>query len=180
MEELEKGGCVRCGKPSKNGGKGGRCGSCLKQLSSDKKKPGHWQRAQTKADDALRRQDGKNGTASHKSSGRGNRKDIVKQHQSAEKKTGEKLSPDRKDNSKGYASSNTRSIPEKLNVGRHKADPKKLANWRKKLKKAGIDQDEFATLLQAKLYEKGQDELAKMVPYLDLELILGSDDFSEV
>ena len=96
METLEKSNCVRCGKPSKNGGKGGRCSSCLSKLKSAKKTPGHWQRAQTKADDALRRQDGKNGTASHKSSGRGKRDSIVKQTQSAEKKTGQKLSPDRK------------------------------------------------------------------------------------
>lgn len=176
MEELAKGGCVRCGKPSKNGGKGGRCGACLKQLASDKKKPGHWQRAQTKADDALRRQDGKNGTASHKSKGRGKRESIVKQTQAAEKKTGEKLSPDRKNNDKGYASENTRMVPEKLNRGRHKVDPKKLANWKKKLKKTGLEQDEFATLLEAMAYATGQDELAKMIPYLDLDLIVSSDD----
>ena len=139
MEALNKSKCVRCGKPNKNGGKGGRCTSCLKKLASSKKKPGHWQRAQTKADDALRRQDGKNGTASKKSSGRGSRKEIVKQHQSAEKRTGEKLSPDRKDNNKGYASKNVRSIPEKLNRGRHKADEKKLAEWRKSVKKALIN-----------------------------------------
>jgi len=88
-----------------------------------------------KADDALRRQDGKNGTASKKSSGRGDRKSIVKQTQNAEKRTGQKLSPDRKDNGKGYASSNTRMVPEKLNRGRHKVDGKKLAAWRKRLKK---------------------------------------------
>lgn len=155
MDILEKSGCVRCGKPSKNGGKGGRCSACLKKLASNKKKPGHWQRAQTKADDALRRQDGKNGTASKKSSGRGNRKDIVKQHQSAEKRTGQKLSPDRKDNGKGYAKGNTRSIPEKLNRGRHTANPKKLAAWRKNLKKHDLTALEMATLLRAKAWESG-------------------------
>lgn len=175
METLEKSKCVRCGKPSQNGGKGGRCGSCLKKLSANKKKPGHWQRAQTKADDALRRQDGKNGTASHKSSGRGNRKDIVKQHQSAEKRTGEKLSPDRRDNSKGYASSNTRSVPEKLNRGRHKVDPKKLANWRKRMKKANINMDDLSTLLQSKLYEAGNESLAKTLAMIDLERVFADN-----
>ena len=152
-EILSKGKCVRCGKPNKNGGKGGRCSSCLKKLASDKKKPGHWQRAQTKADDALRRQDGKNGTASKKSSGRGSRKEIVKQHQSAEKRSGEKLSPDRKDNNKGYSSKNVRSIPEKLNRGRHNADEKKLAEWRKgkKMKKSLLEKlDDVETLLKNK------------------------------
>ena len=172
METLEKSKCVRCGKPNKNGGKGGRCSSCLKKLATNKKKPGHWQRAQTKADDALRRQDGKNGTASHKSSGRGNRKDIVKQHQAAEKRTGQKLSPDRKDNSKGYASSNTRSVPEKLNRGRHKVDSKKLANWHKKLKKHNMDLDDLSTLMISKLYENGNTELAETLEIIDLSLLL--------
>ncbi len=168
LEPLEKA-CPRCGKPSKNSGNSaGRCSACLKKLAANKKKPGHWQRAQTKADDALRRQDGKNGTASHKSSGRGNRKDIVKQHQNAEKKTGEKLSPDRKDNSKGYASSNTRSIPEKLNRGRHKADPKKLAAWRKKVKKSELELEDFVTLLRAAAYEK-DPELAKTLEEISTE-----------
>jgi len=180
MEELEKSGCVRCGKPSKNGGEGGRCTACLKKLATAKKTPGSAQRAQTKADDALRRQDGKNGTASHKSKGRGSRESIVRQTQAAEKKTGQKLSPDRKNNAEGYAAENTRMVPEKLNRGRHKVDNKKLANWRKKLKKAGLNKDDFATLLQAKLYEQGQEDLAKMIPYLDLDLIVTCDDFSEV
>jgi hypothetical protein len=152
-ESLEKSKCVRCGKPSKNGGKGGRCSACLDKLAANKKKPGHWQRAQTKADDALRRQDGKNGTASHKSKGRGSRDSIVKQTQNAEKKTGQKLSPDRKDNNKGYAAENTRLVPEKLNRGRHKVDPKKLAAWKKKLKKNDISEEQLFTLVKAKLQD---------------------------
>ena len=164
MDVLEKK-CPRCGKASKDpSNPSGRCSKHLSKLSADKKKPGHWQRAQTKADDALRRQDGKNGTASHKSSGRGTRKSIVKQMQSAEKKTGQKLSPDRKNNSKGYAASNTRAVPEKLNVGRHKVDPKKLAAWRKKLKKyTNMGVDDLKTLMAAKAYENGNEELAKSV-----------------
>jgi hypothetical protein len=176
IEELEKGGCVRCGKPSKNGGKGGRCASCLKKLKSAKKTPGHWQRAQTQADSALRRQDGKNGTASHKSSGRGDRKSIVKQMQSAEKKHGEKLSPDRKDNNKGYAAKNTRAVPEKLNRGRHKVDSKKLSNWRKRLKKHNLDLDDLATLLAARAHDTDRQDLLEMFEIVSLPDILDSMD----
>lgn len=171
MEVLEKK-CPRCGKASANSGNSaGRCRSCLNKLASNKQKPGHWQRAQTKADDALRRQDGKNGTASHKSSGRGTRKSIVKQMKTAEKKTGQKLSPDRKNNSKGYAASNTRAVPEKLNVGRHKVDSKKLANWRKKLKKNhDMTADDFKTLMTAKAYEL-DERLAREIEGMSLEQI---------
>ena len=117
--------------------------------------PGSWQRAQTKADDALRRQKGKNGTAHKKSKGLGSRKSIVKQTQSAEKKTGQKLSPDRKNNGEGYAAKNTRMVPEKLNRGRHHVDPKKLASWKKRLKKAvpDISADELITMVLAKAQE---------------------------
>lgn len=161
-ETLEKGKCVRCGSPSKNGGSGGRCASCLKKLKTARHKPGTYQRNHQQADSALRRQNGKNGTASHKSKNRGDRQSIVKQMKRAEKKTGQKLSPDRKDNSSGYAASNTRAIPEKLNRGRHKADPKKLAAWHKRLKKANIDVDDFLTLLKAKMLIKS-DELLKIL-----------------
>lgn len=171
-EELEKK-CPRCGGKSANSSNpAGRCSACLKKLASNKKKPGHWQRAQTKADDALRRQDGKNGTASHKSRGRGSRASIVKQTQSAEKKTGQKLSPDRKNNGKGYASSNTRMVPEKLNRGRHKVDGKKLAAWRKSLKKSEIELDDLLTLLRSKAIQNGNEELAKSLEILDIERIL--------
>jgi len=154
IEFLEKK-CPRCGKASADkSNPSGRCSSCLKKLRQNKHKPGHWQRAQTKADDALRRQDGKNGTAHHKSSGRGNRAAIVKQVQRAEKKTKQKLSPDRKNNGKGYASSNVRMVPEKLNRGRHKVDGKKLRQWRKKLSKNNIDMDTFKTALLIKTAEK--------------------------
>ena len=152
LEILEKGKCVRCGAHT-SGGKGGRCPACLKKLAAAKKKPGSWQRAQTKADDSLRRQAGKNGTAHKKSSGLGSRKSIVKQMQSAEKKTGQKLSPDRKDNSKGYAASNVRAVPEKLNRGRHHVDEKKLRNWKKKLKKSAIDTASLYTLMKSKYAE---------------------------
>jgi hypothetical protein len=174
---LEKSKCVRCGKPSKNGGPGGRCSSCLKKLATAKKTPGSAQRAQTKADDALRRQDGKNGTASKKSSGRGTRKSIVKQIQSAEKKTGQKLSPDRKDNSKGYAASNTRAVPEKLNRGRHKVDPKKLKAWKERVKKSDIELDDFMTLLVLKMKEQEKDLLLKSLSGFTVEEIADIIDY---
>ena len=156
--------CPRCGGASANASNpAGRCSSCLKKLRTAKKTPGHWQRAQTKADDALRRQDGKNGTASKKSSGRGSRDSIVKQTQRAEKKTGQKLSPDRKHNGKGYAASNTRMVPEKLNRGRHKVDPKKLAAWRKSLKKSDVSLEEFFTLLLAKAAEQPDQQLFEIL-----------------
>ena len=72
----------------------------------------------------------------------------------AESKTGQKLSPDRKNNGQGYSSSNTRAVPEKLNRGRHKVDGKKLSEWHKRLKKAKCDIDDFLTLLKAKIIEK--------------------------
>ena len=175
-ETLEKK-CPRCGKTSANkSNPSGRCSACLSKLSRAKKTPGHWQRAQTKADDALRRQDGKNGTASKKSSGRGSRKSIVKQIQSAEKRTGHKLSPDRKDNGKGYAASNTRAVPEHLNRGRHKVDGKKLSNWRKTLKKCDIDYEDLYTLLLAKTQGSPmQDQVKELDPEQLLALIEQAD-----
>ena len=154
--------CPRCGKASANkSNPSGSCRACLNKLAHNKKKPGHWQRAQTKADDALRRQKGKNGTAKKKSSGLGNRKSIVKQVERAERKTGQKLSPDRKNNSKGYAASNTRMVPEKLNRGRHHVDGKKLAAWRKRLKKSNIDGEELYTYLLAKAEMSNNQGLLK-------------------
>lgn len=178
-EPLEKK-CPRCGKASANSSNpSGRCSACLKKLAANKKKPGHWQRAQTKADDALRRQKGKNGTASKKHKGLGTRKSIVKQMQSAEKRTGEKLSPDRKDNSKGYAASNTRAVPEKLNRGRHHVDEKKLKAWKKKLKKSEIDTASLYTLLKVKaendpallelIKNLGPDGLEQYIDLFDIE-----------
>lgn len=179
LEPLEKK-CPRCGGKSANASNpSGRCSACLKKLASNKKKPGHWQRAQTKADDALRRQKGKNGTAHKKSSGLGSRASIVKQTQSAEKKTGEKLSPDRKNNGKGYAASNTRMVPEKLNRGRHHVDEKKLRNWKKRLKKAELDTASLYTLIKSKYIDNpeilellkavGPDGLEQYIELFDVE-----------
>lgn len=175
-EVLEKK-CPRCGGASANkSNPSGRCSACLSKLSAAKKKPGSWQRAQTKADDALRRQKGKNGTAHKKSSGLGSRKSIVKQTQSAEKKTGQKLSPDRKNNGKGYAASNTRMVPEKLNRGRHHVDPKKLAAWKSKLKKSEIDTASLYTLLKAKCLNNPElYELIKSLGPVGIEAFLNQE-----
>ncbi len=171
-EELIKS-CPRCGKASANkGNPAGRCRSCLNKLAANKQKPGHYLRAHKQADDALRRQDGKNGTASKKSKGRGSRKEIVDKMQRAEKATGQKLSADRKNNGKGYASSNVRAVPEKLNRGRHKVDSKKLAAWKKRLKKYNIELDDFMTLLRSKALESGNEALEKTLNLLDIERVL--------
>lgn len=70
MEEqhLSKGSftCVRCSNSVSS--KGGRCGSCLKKLRSNRKKPGTKERAWQHADQALRRQRAGKGTTSHKKS----------------------------------------------------------------------------------------------------------------
>lgn len=164
-EEILMKACPRCGSASKNkSNPAGRCSGCLSKLKTAKKTPGHWQRAQTKADDALRRQKGKNGTAPGTSSGNGSRKEIVDKVQSAEKKTGQKLSPDRKNNNKGYSSKNVRAIPEHLNRGRHDADTKKIAAWKSKLKKSNLTTDELATLIVAKLLEENPDLLIDDLP----------------
>lgn len=161
-EELAKGKCVRCSNSVSS--KGGRCASCLKKLKANRHKPGHYMRNHQQADSALRREQGKNGTASKKSSGLGNRQSIVGKMKRAEKKTGQKLSADRTNNAKGYASSNVRAIPENLNRGRHKADPKKLSAWRKRLKKSDIEIDDFLTILKAKILMKNNEELLALFP----------------
>jgi len=160
LEELAKS-CPRCGKPSKNkSNSSGRCASCLKKLAANKKKVGHYLHEHKVADDALRRQKGKNGTAHKKSSGLGSRESIIKQTHAAEAKSGQVLSPDRKDNSKGYSAKNTRMVPPELNRGRHHVDKKKLAAWKKRLKKGDITEDELYTFILAKADET-QPELAE-------------------
>ena len=153
LEELLKS-CPRCGKPSKDkSNPSGRCSSCLKKLASNKKKVGHYLHEHKVADDALRRQKGKNGTAHKKSSGLGSRKSLIRQTHAAEAKTGQVLSPDRKDNSKGYSSKNTRMVPPELNRGRHHVDGKKLAAWKKKLKKSETTDEELFTYVLSKAVE---------------------------
>lgn len=150
LEELAKS-CPRCGGKSANSSNpSGRCSGCLKKLASNKKKVGHYLHEHKVADDALRRQKGKNGTASKKSSGLGSRKSLIKQTHSAEAKAGRVLSPDRKNNAKGYAAGNTRMVPPELNRGRHHVDGKKLAAWKKRLKKCDTTFEELLTYVLAK------------------------------
>jgi ribosomal protein S27AE len=182
IEILEKK-CPRCGGASANSGNAsGRCSACLKKLASNKKKVGHYLHEHKVADDALRRQNGKNGTASKKSKGRGSRKDIIAKVKAGEKKAGTVLSPDRKDNSKGYSSSNTRMVPPKLNRGRHHVDGKKLRAWQKRLKKSDTSDEEFYTYMLAKAEEFGDQELLTLLQdmhYNDLANFINNEDESE-
>lgn len=174
-EPLEKK-CPRCGSASANkSNPSGRCSACLKKLASNKKKVGHYLHEHKVADDALRRQSGKNGTAKKKKSGLGSRKQIIKQTHAAEKKAGQVLSPDRKDNSKGYSAKNVRMVPKELNRGRHHVDEKKLRAWKKRLKKHDLTAEEFYTLMKAKFAaDEAVSELLKSVgpegleQYIDL------------
>ena len=173
MEPLEKK-CPRCGKASANpNNPQGRCSACLKKLRENKKKPGRYEHEHKLADDALRRQDGKTKQSKKKTSGRGSRKSIIKQVRRAYNEHGKNttLSPDRKDNSKGYSASNTRMVPKKLNRGRHKVNPEKLKNWHKRLKKSSLSPKNLLTLMRAWAYNRGDEELAKALEINGLELI---------
>ena len=153
LEELEvlAKKCPRCGGASANSSNSaGRCSSCLKKLRTNKKKPGNYLHNHKVADDALRRQKGKNGTAPGTSKGNASRKEIIDKVKREEKKTGTVVSLDRKDNDKGYSAENTRAAPKHLNRGRHNIDKKKLAAWRRKLKKSEISTEQFLTMLLAK------------------------------
>lgn len=154
VEDLIKSKCVRCGNSVSGGSKGSRCSECRAKLNRARQTPGHPERAQNKAQQAIRRENHGNGTATPKSKGKAeSNKELAAKIQRSEKKTGEKLSPDRKKNGEGYSSKNTRTVPEKLNRGRHKVDPKKLKEWKKKLSKTGLTDEEFKALLKAKLEE---------------------------
>ena len=179
IEELEKS-CPRCGKPSQNSSNpSGRCSKCLNKLAANKKKVGHYLHEHKVADDALRRQKGKNGTAHKKSKGIGSRKEIISKVHEAEKKTGQVLSPDRKNNSEGYASDNVRMVPPKLNRGRHKVNAKKLAAWKKRLKKSELSDEEFVTLLLAKAAGLGREKLVEELQKMSTEEVLAIPDESD-
>jgi hypothetical protein len=151
VEDLIKSKCVRCGNSVSGGSKGSRCPECRKRLNAARQTPGHTERSQNKAQQAIRREKHGNGTATPKSKGKAeSNAKLAAKMQRAEKKTGEKLSPDRKDNGSGYHSTNTRAVPEKLNRGRHKVDGKKLGDWKKRLKKSELTDDEIATLVALK------------------------------
>lgn len=155
----------------------------LNKLKRDRKTPGHKERATQQVLQAKRREKGGKGTTagqngkSGHSSGHMKTKTgaAVKRYQSSEKKAGEKLSIDRKDNNKGYGAGNTRNVPQKLNRGSHKVDSKKLSDWKKKkLKKTGIELDEFLPLLAAKAYDQGNTELGDFLAIADASALLNT------
>lgn len=135
----------------------------LGKLKRERKTPGSKERAHQELQQAKRRERGGSGTTT----GDGHKKgkfngDYAKRRkafQNSEKKTGTKLSPDRKDNSKGYHSSNTRLVPQKLNRGRHHVDGKKLSEWKKKVKKCELSDEQFELLIKAKLSEIDDQDL---------------------
>lgn len=149
----------------------------LNKLKNERKKPGSKERAYQQVLQAKRRENGQPGTKTgngHKGKMKTKTGTAVKNYQNSEKKAGTKLSPDRKDNSKGYQSGNVRNVPQNLNRGRHNVDEKKLKNWKKKLKKHNLDTDAFVTLLRAKMLEKGYEELADLMQVIDIERIIST------
>ena len=151
----------------------------LNKLKRDRKTKGHKERAYQAVTQAKRRERGGKGTKAGKG-GNGHSKgkmtqstgSAVKNFQNSEKKSNEKLSPDRRDNSKGYGSGNVRNIPQRLNRGRHNADEKKVKAWKKKLKKYNITVDDFMTLLHSKALHKNDHRLSELLDLIDIEKFL--------
>jgi len=113
----------------------------LSKLRRDRKTPGHKERGYQQVLQAKRREKGKSGTTSgqngHKGHKSGHMKTktgtAAKRYASAEKKAGRKMSLDRKNNNKGYASGNVRLAPQELNRGDE--NNKKKKKWYKNHKK---------------------------------------------
>jgi len=173
MEELEKGPNYWKDKnPAKYK-------KMLGKLANERKKPGSKERGMQQVLQAKRREKGGAGVKAGKD-GSGHSKGHMKtktgsavaRYQSSEKKAGTKLSIDRKDNSKGYAAGNTRNIPQKLNRGRHKADPKKLAAWRGKLKKSDLTIEDLYIIMLAKALKSKDESLLKAVRQIDTASLL--------
>jgi hypothetical protein len=160
----------------------------LGKLRSDRKKVGHKEKATQMVLQAKRRERGGKGTKSGSggTSGHSSGKmqsdtgSAVKRIQGKEKKTGANLSLDRKNNMRGYEGKNTRLVPQKMNQGRHHVDGKKLKNWKKKLKKTDLEQDQFLTLLRSKLLEKGYGELADLIKVIDIDRFIDYIDVETV
>jgi hypothetical protein len=128
----------------------------LAKLSSQRKTPGHKERGYQQVLQAKRREKGGAGTKSGQNGKSGHASghmktktgSAAKRYASAEKKHGKKMSMNRKNNNKGYASGNVELISQKYNQGDEKYS-KKAPEKNKKLKKT-ID------LLKSKLlYLKG-------------------------
>lgn len=113
----------------------------LSKLARERKKPGSKERGYQQVLQSRRRQRGGSGTTAgqhgHKGHAKGHDKaktsSAVKHYSSAEKKSGQKLSPDRINNERGYESKNVRLVPEKLNRGDENNKKKKA--WLKNKKK---------------------------------------------
>jgi len=113
----------------------------LAKLKRDRKTKGHKEEATQKVLQARRRERGGSGTTSGQHGRKGHKSghdksstaSAVKKLQNAQKKSGQRLSLDRKNNDKGYESKNVRYVPDRLNNGdENRADKKK---WIKKQKK---------------------------------------------
>lgn len=142
--------------------------SMLSKLRAERKKKGSKERATQQVLQAKRREKGgagvkagHNGTGHSKNQMKTKTGSAVKRFQSSEKKSNAKLSIDRKNNSEGYGAGNTRNIPQSLNRGRHHADPKKLARWKKSMKKSDLTIEDLQTLLLIKAHETGRTDLVK-------------------
>lgn len=113
----------------------------LGKLKRDRKTKGHKEAATQAVLQARRRERGGSGTTagqngkSGHSSGHDKSKtsSAVKNFQNAEKKSSTRLSLDRKNNNKGYESSNVRKVPISMNRGdEERKDKKKWVNRKKK------------------------------------------------
>lgn len=117
----------------------------LGKLASERKRPGSKERGYQQVLQGKRREKGGSGTTSGQNGQSGhssghNKQDTgtaAKRFAASEKKAGQKLSQDRKDNNKGYASSNVRNVPQALNRGDENNKKKKdyLNGGKKKKKK---------------------------------------------
>lgn len=113
----------------------------LSKLSRERKKPGSKERGYQQVLQAKRREKGGSGTTAGQKHHKGHAKgrmhsdtgSAAKRYASAEKKHGQKMSLDRKNNDKGYESCNVRLAPQSLNRGDENNKKKKA--WYAKHKK---------------------------------------------
>lgn len=114
----------------------------LSKLSRQRKTPGHRERGYQQVLQAKRREKGGAGTKSGQNGKNGHSSghmktktgSAAKRYASAEKKHGKKMSMNRKNNNKGYASGNVELISQKYNQGDEKYS-KKAPEKTKKLRK---------------------------------------------
>jgi hypothetical protein len=113
----------------------------LGKLARDRKTVGHKERGYQQVLQARRREKGKPGTTAGQHGHKGHAKgrdhsktsSAVSKYTKGEKKAGEKMSLDRKNNNKGYESGNVKLAPQRLNRGDE--NNKKKKEWYKKHKK---------------------------------------------